>query len=100
MKDLYGAFEEPRPDSASLGRRAAALRRQLGKTREDVARQVGVPTSDLRTFEETGEASVQLLMGLLDALTPSGYLDHAFETPRFASINEVLAFEERRTARR
>ncbi|HEY9552826.1 helix-turn-helix domain-containing protein [Allosphingosinicella sp.] len=100
MNELYGAFAASKPDAASLGRRAAELRTQLERTAEDVARQVGVPVSELLRFEHTGEASVELLMGLLEALTPGGDLDHAFETPRFASIKEVIAYEQRRMARR
>ena len=96
MNELYGSFEAEKIDAASLGRRAAQLRKQLGRTVEDVAGQAGVPPSELRRFEETGEASVRLLVGLLEALTPGGDLDHAFETPRFASIREVVAFEQRR----
>src|SRR3546814_4319905 len=72
MNELYGAFAASKPDAASLGRRAAELRTQLERTAEDVARQVGVPVSELLRFEHTGEASVELLMGLLEALTPGG----------------------------
>ena len=98
MNDLYGAFQD-RPDAASLGRRAAHLRMRLGKSVEDVAREAGVTPSELKRFEESGEASIHLLMGVMEALTPGGYLDHAFEVPRFSSIREVVAYEQRRTFR-
>ena len=98
--DLYGALAPEKADALALGRRAAQLREMLGRTVDDVARQIGVPPNDVRRFEETGEASVELLVGLLEALTPGGYLDHAFETPRFTSIQEVIAFEQRRVHRK
>lgn len=94
------AFAPEKPDPRTLGRRAARLRELLGRSVEDVAHQVGVSPAELRRFEQTGDARLQLLVGLLEALTPGGYLDHAFETPRFTSIQEVVEFEQRRTSRR
>ena len=98
--DLYGALSSDKHDALTLGRRAAELREMLGRTVEEVADQIGVSPSDLHRFEQTGEAPVQLLVGLLETLTPGGYLDHAFETPRFTSIREVVAFEQRRASRK
>ena len=84
--------------AADLGRRAKALREQLAFSVEELSRLTGHDGTEILQFEQTGQGSVDLLLSLANALSTGAEVEQMLTVPKFNSLDEVEAYELRRTA--
>jgi hypothetical protein len=97
---IYNVEQAAKAVSADmLGDRASNIRRTLGLSIDEVARQTGLRHEDIRLFEEQGLGTVELLLSLAAFLSDLEDVNRLFQTPRFTSLDQVTAFENRRLNR-
>ncbi len=58
-------------------------------TREAIAEKAGVPLSNVRRFEQTGQISLRNLISLCMALGYVSELSKLFSTPKYSTIEEL-----------
>ena len=79
-----------------LGVRAAGIRTQRDMTVVELARRSGVTVDEIEAFERGDGGSVTTLVALHRTLSGEIALDQLFSTPRFETIDDVVAYEARR----
>jgi transcriptional regulator with XRE-family HTH domain len=85
--------------ASDLGKRASNLRVDLQISVDDLASRLNIDKEAIINFEENGEGSVSLLLMLVRELSSGDEISHLLTTPRFATLDEVVAYEQRRKSR-
>lgn len=85
---------DPAGMGKALANRARSLRLLRGWTRETLAKRAGVTAASLKRFENTGRASMELLLNVAHALARLDEFDKLLRAPGPRSLAEL----ERRTA--
>ena len=80
----------PTAAAEEIARREKDRRRNLGITQKQLAVRSGVSLGTLRRFEQTGQASLEVLVRLARALGCESDLDALFAKPAYRSIQEVI----------
>jgi transcriptional regulator with XRE-family HTH domain len=83
--------------ASNLAAQAKALRLFKGWTRDTMARRAGVTPSSLKRFENTGQASLDLVLKVAHALGRLDEFEQLFQPPAAQSIAEL---EQRSTGPR
>lgn len=79
-----------------LGRRAAKLRAERDMTIGELAARASVPIAEAEAFERGDITSVQTMLAVHRVLSGDLALEQLFATPRFETIEDVVAYEARR----
>ena len=81
-----------------IGRRAKRLRQLMGMTLEQVASKAGVNKREVEELEKGHTTSLAATLAIHRILSSETVGETLFTRPRFSSIDEVEAFEQRRLA--
>jgi transcriptional regulator with XRE-family HTH domain len=73
----------------SMAERARAMRLSKGWTRETLAKRAGVSAASLKRFENTGKASLDLVLKAAHALARLDEFDKLFQAPGPRSLAEL-----------
>lgn len=93
-------YSLPAPESmAEIGARARRLRDFLGMTAEEVAARASIPRESVLQLEAGGAVRLDAALAIHGVLSSDAAGAALFTMPRLSSIDEVEAFERRRTAR-
>jgi HTH-type transcriptional regulator/antitoxin HipB len=87
-------LKTPAETAVALAQQAKALRLLKGWTRATMAQRAGVTASSLKRFEQTGKASVELVLKVAHALGRLDEFDKLLQPPSAQSLAEL---EERAT---
>lgn len=79
----------PNEHAKALADRARTLRLLKGWTRATLAERAGVSPASLKRFENTGQASLKLVLEVAHALNRLDEFDHLFQPPPAQSIEEL-----------
>ncbi|MCX5653935.1 MAG: helix-turn-helix transcriptional regulator [Planctomycetota bacterium] len=82
-------LKTPAETAAALAQQAKALRLLKGWTRATMAQRAGVTASSLKRFEQTGKASVELVMKIAHALGRLDEFDKLLQPPLAQSLAEL-----------
>lgn len=80
-----------------LGRRAAKLRMARDMSVSELALRAGVDAEEIAAFERGDITSVATMIAVHHVLSGDVALEHLFSTPKFETIEDVVAYEARRT---
>lgn len=93
MIDLGHLYRESKhAQMPSAGEHVARMRTMREEQRisiREAARRAAVEETTVSKFESTGEASSQVLLDLIKALSHSASFHDAFKLPRFTDLSEV-----------
>lgn len=81
---------------SDLGTRAAKLRTERDMTIAELAQRAGVTGADIEAFERGDMTSVSIMLAVHQVLSGDAALEQLFSTPRFETIEDVVAYEARR----
>jgi transcriptional regulator with XRE-family HTH domain len=81
-----------------IGRRAKRLRQLMGMTLEQVASKAGVDECEVEALENGNTTSLAATLDIHRILSSETVGETLFTHPRFSSIDEVVALEQRRLA--
>jgi transcriptional regulator with XRE-family HTH domain len=84
-------LNSPGEIQTAIGRRARQLRLDLGLTQAELAERAGMAVRTLKTFEQTGKASLEHVVRLAFALGAEPEFDALFPRRPFRTIADVLA---------
>lgn len=90
----------PAQSSQALAARLRALRLMKGWTRETLAQRSGVSSASLKRFENSGKASLDLVLKTAHALSRLGEFDELFQPPPARSLAELEKRAEQPNRRR
>ena len=79
----------PTETAKALAERLRALRLLKGWTRETLAKRSGISAASLKRFENTGKASLELVLKVAHALARLDELDKLFRSPAPRSLAEL-----------
>jgi HTH-type transcriptional regulator/antitoxin HipB len=82
-------LKTPAETAVALAQQAKALRLLKGWTRPTMAQRAGVTASSLKRFEQTGKASVELVLKVAHALGRLDEFDRLFRPPPAQSMAEL-----------
>ena len=88
-------LKTPAETARAMAQQAKALRLLKGWTRATLAGRAGVTPSSLKRFEQTGKASVELVLKVAHALSRLDEFDKLLQPPSAQSMAEL----ERRAAK-
>jgi HTH-type transcriptional regulator/antitoxin HipB len=82
-------LQSPMEAGESLAQRARAMRLHKGWTRQTLAKRAGVTESSLKRFENTGKASLELVLKIAHALGRLTEFNQVLVPPPAQSIEEL-----------
>lgn len=88
-------LRSPASVALDMARREKDRRRRLGITQEQMAVRAGVSLGSLRRFEQTGRASLDVVVRIARVLDCEPEVDRLFSKPAYRSIEEVIREQER-----
>jgi transcriptional regulator with XRE-family HTH domain len=94
MIDLI--LESPKDICRAVAERARAARLAANLTQEGLAQRSGVSLGSLKRFESSGAASLEAVVRIAVALRMESGFERVFQSPRFSSLDEVIAAPKRR----
>ena len=104
IKDNIWSFGIPTPQSTAraMADRVRQRRLELNLTQEGLAARSGVPFATYRRFERTGQASLDAVLRVANALGDLHDFDGLFTRTKFTTIEEVAAdaVKERKRGKR
>lgn len=90
-------YSLPTPESISeIGRRARRLRTLLGMTPEQVAAAASVTAEEVFALEDGADVRLGSVLAIHSVLSSDAAGADLFIRPKMRSIDEVVAFEQRR----
>ena len=82
-------LKTPTETARALAQQAKVLRLLKGWTRATLAERAGVTVSSLKRFEQTGKASVELVLKVAHALGRLDEFDRLFQPPPARNLTEL-----------
>lgn len=98
LSELYeGTTETDVPTARALGERHRRLREALEISIDEVAKRCDLSSEAIEDFERSGLATAETLLTLINAMSADHNLHHAFRTPKFDHIDQLVAWGRRQS---